>query len=212
MCLNLLEELPDRFSAPGLMPSLSTVAPHGRDDFFDRLIEVKNAHYPQGRFQLQFSIHTTDLEKRDQLIPVRKWDFTQIAAFGARYYRPGDRKLTLNFALAEEATLDAEVLKKYFDPDVFLIKITPLNPTYQARKMGLTSYIDCQKDHANSSLLDEIRKKGFRVILSIGEREENEIGSNCGQYVQKHLQSLGRLGDGYSYQVSEQNWISPSEE
>ena len=209
--LDLLEELPDRFSAPGLMPSLSTVAPHGRDDFFNRLIEVKNAYYPQGRFQLQFSIHTTDLEKRDQLIPVRKWDFTQIAAFGARYFRPGDRKLTLNFALAEESALDAEVLKKYFDPEKFLIKITPLNPTYQARKMGLRSYIDCQREHDEGSLLDEIREKGFRVILSIGEREENEIGSNCGQYVQKHLQSLGTLGDGYSYQVSEQNRISPGE-
>ena len=73
--LDLLETLPDRINAPGLMPSVSTIAPHGTDAFFDRLIDVKNQVYPQGRFQFQFSIHTTDIKLRDELIPVKKWDF-----------------------------------------------------------------------------------------------------------------------------------------
>lgn len=208
--LDLLAELPSLISAPGLMPSLSTIAPHGRDDFFDRLIEVKDTHYPGGQFQFQFSIHTTDKVLRDQLIPVRKWDFSEMAAFGERYHQPGDRKITLNFALAEDSPLNVKVLKTHFDPDRFLIKITPLNPTYQAQKSGLTSYLKIRDEGYEDGLLSEIQNAGYRVILSIGELEENKIGSNCGQYVQRHLHAKHRLSDGYSYQVQDQSGFSSS--
>ncbi len=206
--IDLLEELPDRLSAPGLMPSLSTVAPHGRDVFFNRMIEVKDAHYPDGQFQFQFSIHTTDEDLRDSLIPVRKWNFSQMAAYGERYYRPGDRKVTLNFALAEDSPLDVQVLKKHFDPDLFLIKITPLNPTYQAQRTGLKSFLQGPDDANEEILFQEIKEAGYQVILSIGELEENKIGSNCGQYVQRHLQAKRRLSCGYSYQVEKERRIS----
>jgi 23S rRNA (adenine2503-C2)-methyltransferase len=201
--LDVLETLPARVNAPGLMPSLSTIAPLGTDDFFDRLIEVKNDVYPQGRFQFQFSIHTTDQNLRDELIPVKKWDFQKIADYGERYYRPGDRKITLNFALAEQSPVQPELLLKYFDPDRFLIKITPLNPTYQAESTGLKSYVDPDNESDFYPTLEEIRKAGYQVILSIGEREENQIGSNCGQYVQKHLMEHGDLSAGYTYQVTQ---------
>ncbi|MGB2963440.1 MAG: hypothetical protein WBB69_05590 [Anaerolineales bacterium] len=201
--LDLLETLPERINAPGLMPSVSTIAPHGTDAFFERLIEVKNNVYPQGRFQFQFSIHTTDQSLRDELIPVKKWDFQKIATFGERYYRPGDRKITLNFALAEQSPVEPAILLQYFDPDRFLIKITPLNPTYQAEFTGLRSYVDPNKDPESYPILDEIKQAGYQVILSVGEREENRIGSNCGQYVQKHLMEQGELDTGYTYQVEQ---------
>jgi 23S rRNA (adenine2503-C2)-methyltransferase len=210
--LDLLEELPSRLSAPGLMPSLSTVAPHGRDGFFDRLIEVKDTYYPNGQFQFQFSIHTTDEDLRNLLIPVRKWDFADMAAYGERYLRPGDRKITLNFALAEDSPLDVEVLKAHFDPERFLIKITPLNPTYQAQRSGLRSYLKDHDGGYRDALLSEIREAGFQVILSIGELEENKIGSNCGQYVQRHLRSERRLSNGYAYQVQDQGHLSSTKE
>jgi len=202
--LDLLEDLPEQISAPGLMPSLSTIAPHGREDFFRRLREIKDSLYPEGRFQLQFSLHTTDQKLRDELLPVKKWDFSRIAAYGERYFRTGDRKVTLNFALAEDSPIEVEELRKYFDPDVFLVKITPLNPTYQAQKSGLASYYSRMVDENEDPLLETLREAGYRVILSIGELEENEIGSNCGQYVQRHLHEDHTLNSGYSYQVVEE--------
>ena len=39
--LDVLEELPRRYDAPGLMPSISSVAPFGTDAFFERLLEIK---------------------------------------------------------------------------------------------------------------------------------------------------------------------------
>jgi len=199
--LDLLETLPEKLNAPGLLPSVSSIAPHGTDDFFERLTDIKNRIYPDGKFQFQFSIHTTDQQLRDELIPVKKWDFQKIATFGERYFKPGDRKITLNFALAKQSPIQSEVLLKYFNPDQFLIKITPLNPTYQAESTGLKSYVDPETRSENYPILDEIRNAGYQVILSIGEQEENLIGSNCGQYVQKHLMEHDELSAGYTYQI-----------
>jgi 23S rRNA (adenine2503-C2)-methyltransferase len=201
--IDLLKNLPGRINAPGLMPSVSTIAPHGTDGFFEQLIEIKNQVYPSGRFQFQFSIHTTDPDLRDQIIPVKKWGFERMAEFGKIYHRPGDRKITLNFALAENSPIDPEVLLRYFDPARFLIKVTPLNPTYQAVSTGLTSYVDPHDKIATYPELEKIRDAGYQVIISIGEQEENRIGSNCGQYVQKHMLETGGLAEGYTYQVTQ---------
>ena len=199
--LTVLEGLPDRYDAPGLMPSISTVAPAGAQKFFDRLIEIKREKYAGGNFQFQFSLHTTDLELRDKIIPAKKWSFREMAAFGERFFSEGDRKITLNFALAQDLTIDPEVLLEYFTPEKYLIKITPLNPTYRASANSLASYIDPYRSTDRYAVVDALREAGYDVIISIGEVEENYIGSNCGQYLQRHLNASDRLSAGYTYQV-----------
>jgi 23S rRNA (adenine2503-C2)-methyltransferase len=199
--LDALEELPRRYDAPGLMPSVSTIAPHGREAFFERLMEVKDRLYANGRFQFQFSIHTTDTVVRDQLIPVRKWDFDQMAAYGEKFLRPGDRKITLNFALAKGMPVEPDVLLRYFDPAHYLIKITPINPTCQAVKNGLVSYIDPKQPESRNGVAHLLVEAGYEVIVSVGEVVENQIGSNCGQYVLNYLESRTSVKDGYTYQV-----------
>jgi len=201
--LDVLEELPRRYQVPGFMPSISTIAPQSTADFFERLLEIKNNLYSQGNFQFQYSIHTTDEIRRDALIPVKKWDFSQMAAYGERFFQPGDRKITLNFALAEGQPVEPQVLLNYFDPAKFLIKITPLNPTYQAAVNGLTSYIDPNQRGSDYAIISTLEQAGYQVLLAIGEIEENYIGSNCGQYVRRHLEAIDRLIEGYTYHVAE---------
>ena len=46
-------------------------------------------------------------------------------------------------------------------------------------------------------MVDEFTREGFEVILSIGEAEENRIGSNCGQFTQRALRGNVRLQDAY---------------
>lgn len=201
--LEVLDQLPTRYQAPGLMPSLSTIAPASAAPFFERLLEIKRRHYSNGHFQFQFSLHTTDQLLRDQIIPVKKWSFAQMAEFGARFYQPGDRKITLNFALAQGNPLEPHILLEHFTPDKFLIKITPLNPTYRARENQLASYINpCQPDEPDN-LVEALRQAGYEVILSIGEVEENAIGSNCGQYLRRHLNAADQLEDGYRYPLTD---------
>jgi 23S rRNA (adenine2503-C2)-methyltransferase len=199
--LDVLNSLPSRYCAPGLIPSISTIAPHGSDDFFEHLMEIKNRLYPNGKFQFQYSLHTTDQSQRDLLIPVRKWNFSQMSKFGDRFIQNGDRKITLNFALAENMAIDQNVLLEFFDPQKYLIKITPVNPTCQAVKNGLVSYLDPKNPKERNGLANRLSESGYDVIVSIGEVEENQIGSNCGQYVLKYLQSQNEISDGYTYPV-----------
>lgn len=192
--LDVLDELPDRYCAPGLMPAVSTIAPAGREEFFGRLLDIARSRYG-GRFQLQFSLHTTDPARRDWLMPMPKWGLGEIARYGERFRVPGGRKVTLNFALAEGLPVDAKALRSHFDPDMFFIKITPVNPTYAAERSGIRSAVGSGAGAA--ALIDEMRACGYEVLLSIGALEENRIGSNCGQYIRAYLEAQERLSSGY---------------
>lgn len=131
--LRALDNLPSLFNAPGLILSFSTVAPKGTEAFFDRLLEIKSKKY-SGKFQFQFSLHTTDESLKSWLIPVETWTFEKMAEYGKAFYEKKDRKITLNFALAEGMPVEPHALLRYFDPDQFLIKVTPITPTCQAIK------------------------------------------------------------------------------
>jgi 23S rRNA (adenine2503-C2)-methyltransferase len=201
--LDVLDELPRRYLAPGLMPSVSTIAPSGTKRFFDRLMDIKQEKFAKGHFQFQFSLHSTDAAKRDELIPVKKWSFAEMADYGERFYSPGDRKITLNFALARGVPVDPVVLRAYFDPARFLIKITPLNPTYKATENRLLSYVDPLQGTDGGQIVRALQEAGYDVIVSIGELEENQIGSNCGQYLRTHLDAESKIEEGYTYCVRE---------
>ncbi|OGH99399.1 MAG: radical SAM protein [Candidatus Melainabacteria bacterium GWF2_32_7] len=196
--LEVLKELPVIYNAPGLIPSISTIAPVGTEKFFDELLEIKEKYYGR-KFQMQFSIHTTDINFRDWLIPVKKWDFGKIAEYGNKFYKAGDRKITLNFALANNMPVSPQMLLNYFDPDKFLIKITPINPTFKAIKNNINSYILPEK--SEYELLNELKAAGYDVILSIGELEENKIGSNCGQYLTTYQNNKESIQNSYTYQL-----------
>ena len=58
-----------------------------------------------------------------------------------------------------------------------------MNPTANAVAHGLRSVIDGHHPESARDLVAAFEAAGFTTILSIGEMEENRIGSNCGQYV-----------------------------
>lgn len=178
--LEVIENLHLKYCAPSLMPCISTVAPVSCENFFDRLIEIKHKFYPLN-FQLQFSLHTTDDNLRRKLIPLKTWSLEQIAEYGESFFAPTGRKISLNFALIENAPVDPDILRQYFDPAVFIIKVTPVNPTYRFAASGMKSLFENYP--AFKSVIENLRSAGYSVIESIGELEENAIGSNCGQYI-----------------------------
>lgn len=194
--LDVLEELPILYDAPGLMPSISTIAPIKSERFFDRLKTIKDENY-QGRFQLQFSLHSTNLEKRDWLMPYKKWSFKQIANYCETFFAHNDRKITLNFALANDFELVPEKLLNFFDPNIFLIKITPINPTINALNNSLESFLNINQNI--QKVKTELIDLGYEVIISIGNIEENSIGSNCGMHVMNYLKSSQHLENSYLY-------------
>lgn len=194
--LEALERIPEIFYFKNFIPSVSTVAPEGCDSFFEKLIDLREKIYPE-KFQLQFSIHSTDDHYRDNLIPVKKWSLKSIADYGCKFYRKNSRKITLNFALLPESIIDPGVLRKFFNPEMFLIKITPVNPTVSAIGAGMHSYV--YEDIKNSEIVSSLRNANYDVILSIGELEENKIGSNCGQFISAVRQKNAAVLESYTY-------------
>ena len=189
--LSVLEQLPTRYGKT-CIPSLSSVAPQGTEAFFEQLLGIKKRLYDDN-FQLQFSIHSTDMSYRDWLIPVKKWPFEKIAAYAERFYSPGGKKVTLNFAYSAQTEIAPPVLLRYFDTGKFLIKITPVNPTGKAASNNIESgIIPGVNDYP---VIREIEAAGYQVILSVGDLEENAIGSNCGQYVTTLLREGKPAGD-----------------
>jgi 23S rRNA (adenine2503-C2)-methyltransferase len=69
----------------------------------------------------------------------------------------------------------------------------------------LSSYIDPHITDDSYEIVESLEKTGYQVIVSIGEVEENLIGSNCGQYIKRHLAATQPISDGYTYSV--QNFI-----
>ncbi len=166
-----------------LVISLSTVGPSQCAPFIQELRKIKDTGFA-GRFQLQFSIHSTDDEIRRKLIPIKGLILPEIAALGRQFRSPGDKKITLNFIVMKDVPIDTERIARLFDGENFLIKLTPLNPTYRAQYFKIHPGFDSEKPETVQKLISEFEAKGFEVILSIGELEENQIGSNCGQYLE----------------------------
>ena len=181
--LEFLRQLAD-MQHENLVISLSTVGPANCAPFIQELKKIKDAGFA-GKFQLQFSIHSTDDEARHRLIPIKSLILPEIAALGRQFRNPGDKKITLNFIVMKDVPIDTERIAKLFDGKNFLIKLTPLNPTYRASYFKIHPGFDPEKPETIQKLISEFETKGFEVILSIGEMEENQIGSNCGQYLER---------------------------
>ena len=178
--IEALCEMRTRYDAPGLMPCISTVAPSFSGDFFERLMEVRNEYYPVD-FQLQFSVHTTDGALRDRLVPCPKWSLEQISEYGRDFHGGKGRKAVLNFALSGSFPLDPDIIGELFDPAHFMVKLTPVNPTQNATRRGLVSPLGPGFEQGNHPVIKGFWEHGFETVVSVGDLEENALGSNCGQ-------------------------------
>jgi 23S rRNA (adenine2503-C2)-methyltransferase len=192
--IDVIKEIPSRIKNHTVYPSISTVAPKSSSDFFDKLLTVKKKFFPKN-FQLQFSIHSTDYSFRDYLIPIKKWDFKQISEYGKAFFNEGGRKITLNFVYNSLFPVDCDIIKKHFPKECFLIKVTPINPTFNAINEKLVDNFIYDKN----VWFEKLRSYGYDVIVSIGELEENKIGSNCGQYITAIREKKVFLKESYTY-------------
>ncbi|MBI4727379.1 radical SAM protein [candidate division TA06 bacterium] len=173
---------------PGVIPCIATIGPEDSSRWFSELLIVRDLFRD---FQLQFSVNSTDEALRDAIMPYPKMPLAELAGYGQKFYRFGQRKVVLNFALQPQWPLDGAVLHRIFDPKFFAVKLTPTNPTATGSRnnLDLNENIDeiNRKMEETAGALD---RQGFLVIRSVGELEENKIGSNCGQAVRSFVDGM----------------------
>ncbi len=79
----------------------------------------------KGDISLQISLHSLDEGRRRDLIPIN--GLMSLEELG-QIRTNSNLKTTLNLTLVDERDFDIEKLKKYFDPEYFFIKLSPINP------------------------------------------------------------------------------------
>jgi 23S rRNA (adenine2503-C2)-methyltransferase len=193
--LEALRALAREFPYPGVIASISTVAPKSPavTPWFTELLRVKDDCFPDGRFQLQFSLHATDEGLRHAIVPIKKWTLDEVAAYGRAFMRPGDRKVTLNFAPGPDEPLDADTIARVFDPQHFLIKVTPINPTLSAQR-NRTAWVWTAAPAPLRGYAVELERRGFEVILSPSAPEELASETSCGQLWSEDLKAAAAAG------------------
>jgi len=84
---------------------------------------------------LQLSLHSLDENRRHDLIPIN--NLMSIEELG-QVRTQSSLKTTLNMTLVDFEDFDIEILKKYFDPEYFFIKLSPINENEvsKANEMG----------------------------------------------------------------------------
>lgn len=179
--LEVMATLGELIPTPGLVACVATTAPRARAAWFERMIAIRREKYGPDQFQLQFSVQSTDEQVRDRMIPIPKWTLREIGAFSRGFVRPGDRKVTLNIAVARDVPISGAALAAAASPDACLVKLTPLNPTASAGSHGWVSGFERAGDEAVREVVADIERHGFRCIVSVGDAEESALGSSCGQ-------------------------------
>ena len=89
-------------------------------------IGVKDSDFSwiKDNITLQISLHSLDEERRNDLIPYKlKKTIKELGEIRTE----SNLKTTVNLTLVDEEDFDIEELKKYFDPERYFIKLSPIN-------------------------------------------------------------------------------------
>lgn len=140
-------------------------------------MRMKNRVY-HGNAGLQLSINSTDEEERHRIFSGNALALSDISAMCDGMV-PIGRKITLNFPVCQW-TVDPRILRRYFDPERFLVKLTPMHVTDASLKFGHETSGDYTTLEPYEPLAQAIRDEGFDVLIFIASREEDHGFITCG--------------------------------
>lgn len=93
---------------------------------------------------LQLSLHSLDEDRRHDLIPIK--GLMSISELGSIRTK-SNLKTTLNMTLVDTEDFDIDKLKKYFDPEYFFIKLSPINENIVSKANNMGSGIIRQENY-----------------------------------------------------------------
>jgi 23S rRNA (adenine2503-C2)-methyltransferase len=166
-------------------PVVSTMMPkHNKHlfDFLNQWMQIKN-NLLSGNAGLQLSINSTDYLEREKMFNGNALSLEVISKFfaGDNAHVVG-RKITLNFAVADY-TIDAKLLRKYFDPAKFLVKLTPMHKTATCMNNNIKTKGDYTTLSPYSHHEKALKEVGFDVLVFVASKEEDGGRITCGNAI-----------------------------
>lgn len=194
----LLTVLPYLIEGTGLRadvihPVLTTMLPKSiaREKLYDMLWDycsyIKNFDY-KGEAGLQFSINSTDDAQRDALFRGKSHSLVDIALIAAALPMPKGRKYTLNFPVTAQTILDPKRLSELFDKKKFVVKITPIHDTNEARANGIETSEGYYTYDVYKQFEQPLLEEGWDVIVFVPSKEEDEDRITCGNALISQMQ------------------------
>lgn len=172
-------------SVETLHPVLTTSLPRQLSSLETRIrrwCEIKNDLY-NGQAGLQFSINSTNEEQRQQMYQGMSLTLEEFAKIAEGMPMPVSRKYCLNFAFSTDFEIDAQKLRRLFDPEKFMCKITPIHNNNACRENkietvdGYVSFAPYSKAEA------DLIAAGFDVLVFVPSMDEEDGLVTCGNAI-----------------------------
>jgi 23S rRNA (adenine2503-C2)-methyltransferase len=164
-------------------PVVSTMMPRKNEwlrTFIHTWMRIKNRVYG-GNAGLQLSINSTNQNERDLMFNGNSCTLTEMSNI-LRGIIPSGRKITLNFAVAGYE-IDPSVLLQYFDPDDYIIKLTPMHKTERAISNGIETVGDYTTFTPYREDEERLKAAGYDVLVFIASEYEDLGRITCGNAI-----------------------------
>lgn len=164
-------------------PVVSTMMPNNcmyLRSFLQDWMHIKNDIYG-GNAGLQLSINSTDHRERIKMFNGNALGIEGIATVMLGIV-PIGRKITLNFAVAGY-TVDTDMLAKLFNPEHYIVKLTPMHKTKSAYEYGIHTSGDYTTPEPYEELNERFKKSGFETLVFIASEDEDLGRITCGNAI-----------------------------
>ena len=166
-------------------PVISTMLPKDNkflNEYLNDWVEIKNDVF-RGDAGLQFSINTTDDKQREYLFSGNSHTLEEISKIGDMLDMPVGRKYALNFALGDDFNVDAEKLRDLFNPNKFMVKITPIHITNACKDNNIETKNGYFDYSPYRDIENKLKAAGFDVLVFIPSVEEDTSRITCGNAI-----------------------------
>jgi len=164
-------------------PVVSTMMPRHNEwlkTFIHTCMRMKN-RLLNGEAGLQIGINSTNEQERSKIFNGNALSLEGISRIMEGVI-PRGRKITLNFAVAG-FEIDPDTLLRYFDPDDYIVKLTPMHKTASAKANGMATAGDYATMYPYVADEGRLEAAGYDVIVFIASEEEDKSRITCGNAI-----------------------------
>jgi 23S rRNA (adenine2503-C2)-methyltransferase len=171
-----------------LHPVLTTCWPKFVSSFYDpekclaSWIHLKNKIY-NGQAGLQLSINSTNENQRLEMFGDKVETLENISIICKKFPMSIGRKYCLNFAYANSFEVDALRLRRMFDPEKFMVKITPIHKNEQCKAHKLETINGYDSYDSYRNIENSLKEVGFDVLVFIPSDDEENGLVTCGNAI-----------------------------
>lgn len=166
-------------------PVLTTSLPKKFQKLEERILEwcdIKNNLY-NGQAGLQFSINSSDESQRSEMYRDMQLSLEDFARIAEKMPDPISRKYCLNFAFSTDFVIDADKIKRLFDPEKFMCKITPIHNNTACKTNNIKTIGGYDSWQPYQKPEEDLKKAGFDVLVFVPSIDEEDGLVTCGNAI-----------------------------